>query len=60
MYFFDIKNDKAFKKVFESKKHVLIHFLNSVLERENGNKIRDVEAVHVEQVPIRMCVFLEY
>jgi len=44
MVFLDPKSDIAFKKLFSSSEHknVLISFLNSILAREEGEKIVDV------------------
>jgi predicted transposase/invertase (TIGR01784 family) len=49
--FCDPKNDRAFKKIFADKnhKHILINFLNSVLDLES--KIKDLEVVKSDQVP---------
>ena len=50
--FVDPKNDVAFKKVFaDSKhKHILIHFLNSVLDL--GSPIKEITIVKSDQVPV--------
>ncbi len=52
MRFVDPKNDVAFKKVFADKKHkhVLINFLNSVLDLPSN--IKDLTIVRTDQVPI--------
>jgi predicted transposase/invertase (TIGR01784 family) len=50
--FVDPKNDVAFKKVFaDSKhKHILIHFLNSVLDL--ASPIKEITIVKSDQVPV--------
>ena len=47
MTFLDPKTDIAFKKLFsnQSKKEILISFLNSVLERKDGEKIVDTTVI---------------
>lgn len=54
MHFADIKNDIAFRKIFgnDSKKEILISFLNAVLKLEGNHKIVWVEVVNPYQVPI--------
>lgn len=54
MQFADVKNDIAFRKIFgnESKKQILISFLNAVLGLEGGRKIADVQILNPYQVPI--------
>jgi len=50
--YLEITNDMAFKKVF-SHKDILIDFLNTVLMRSEGEKIKKVEFIPTEQVPDR-------
>ena len=40
--YLDPKNDIAFKKIFgtEKNKDVLLHFLNDILSKPNGSKIK--------------------
>jgi predicted transposase/invertase (TIGR01784 family) len=49
----DAKNDIAFKKLFGNSAHkeILISFLNSVLEREEGTKIVDVTYIEPVNLP---------
>jgi predicted transposase/invertase (TIGR01784 family) len=53
MKFVDIKNDIAFRKIFgnESRKEVLISFLNAVLLLENKKKIVSVDILTPYQLP---------
>ena len=53
MKFADIKNDVAFRKIFENenRKEVLISFLNAVLLLEKDNKIVDVKVLTPYQLP---------
>ncbi len=53
MKFVDVKNDVAFRKIFgsETRKEVLISFLNAVLLLQNGNKVVDVEILNPYQLP---------
>ena len=53
MQFLDIKTDYAFKKVFgsEHSKHILISFLNSIIEFENNQKIKDLDILDPYNVP---------
>ncbi len=53
MKFVDIKNDIAFRKIFgnESRKEVLISFLNAVLLFQNDKKIVTVEILIPYQLP---------
>jgi predicted transposase/invertase (TIGR01784 family) len=53
MKFADPKNDIAFKKIFgdENKKEVLISFLNSILDFNDGKAIAEVEIANPYQVP---------
>jgi predicted transposase/invertase (TIGR01784 family) len=54
MQFLDIKTDYAFKKVFGSNgsKKILKSFLNSVIEFENGYKIKSLEILDPYNIPI--------
>jgi predicted transposase/invertase (TIGR01784 family) len=54
MQFADIKNDIAFRKIFgnETKKEILISFLNAVLKFEGNKQITWVEILNPYQVPI--------
>jgi predicted transposase/invertase (TIGR01784 family) len=54
MKFLDVKTDFAFKKVFGSSdsKDILISFLNSVIEFENKQKIKDLTIVDPYSVPL--------
>jgi predicted transposase/invertase (TIGR01784 family) len=54
MQFADIKNDIAFRKIFgnETKKEILISFLNAVLKLEGNKKITWVEILNPYQLPI--------
>jgi predicted transposase/invertase (TIGR01784 family) len=54
MQFADIKNDIAFRKIFgnETKKEILISFLNAVLKLEGKRQITWVEILNPYQVPI--------
>lgn len=49
MIFLDPKNDVAFKKLF-SNKNVLIHFLNSVLSKEEKDPVVDA-VIHILEEP---------
>ncbi|MCF7800105.1 Rpn family recombination-promoting nuclease/putative transposase [Candidatus Babeliales bacterium] len=53
MMFLDPKSDIAFKKLFgnNQKKNILISFLNSVLERKDGEKIVSVEILDPNNYP---------
>ncbi len=53
MQFADIKNDIAFRKIFgnETKKEILIAFLNAVLKFE-GNK----QITHSPQILLYICI----
>ena len=53
MKFADPKNDLAFKKIFgdENHKHILISFLNSVLDFKSNQTIVDVSLANPYQVP---------
>ncbi len=54
MQFADVKNDIAFRKIFgnESKKEILISFLNAVLKLEGKKKIAWVQILNPYQIPI--------
>ncbi|MDW8295850.1 MAG: PD-(D/E)XK nuclease family transposase, partial [Raineya sp.] len=54
MKFVDVKNDIAFRKIFgnESKKEILISFLNAVLGLQGSKRIADVRILNPYQVPI--------
>ena len=54
MNFLDVKTDYAFKKVFGSdkSKHVLISFLNSMIDFEDGAKVQDLTIVNPYQAPL--------
>lgn len=54
MKFLDVKTDFAFKKVFGSSdsKDILISFLNSVIEFENRQKIKDLVIVDPYSIPL--------
>ncbi len=54
MQFADIKNDIAFRKIFgnETKKEILISFLNAVLKLEGAKQIMWVEILNPYQLPI--------
>lgn len=54
MKFLDVKTDFAFKKVFGSSdsKDILISFLNSVIEFENQQKIKDLTIVDLYSIPL--------
>ena len=54
MQFADIKNDIAFRKIFgnETKKEILLSFLNAVLKLEGNKKITWVEILNPYQLPI--------
>lgn len=56
MQFADIKNDIAFRKIFrnETKKEILISFLNAVLKLEGNKQITWVEILNPYQLPIVM------
>ena len=45
MKFVDVKNDIAFRKIFgnQNKKVILLSFLNAILNRDENNKIVEVE-----------------
>jgi predicted transposase/invertase (TIGR01784 family) len=53
MHFADPKNDLAFKKIFADQKHknILISFLNSVLDFQDGYLIADVTLANSYQIP---------
>ncbi len=53
MRFADPKNDMAFKKIFgdETKKEILISFLNSVLDFKDDQAIAQVSLANPYQVP---------
>jgi predicted transposase/invertase (TIGR01784 family) len=52
--FLDIKTDYAFKKVFgsEESKNILLSFLNSLIEFEDGSIIEDLTIVDPYQIPL--------
>ena len=54
MTFLDIKTDYAFKKVFgsETSKEILISFLNSIIEFNNNQKIKDLTILDPYNIPI--------
>ena len=54
MTFLDIKTDYAFKKVFgsEHSKEILISFLNSIIEFNNNQKIKDLTILDPYNIPI--------
>jgi predicted transposase/invertase (TIGR01784 family) len=54
MQFLDVKTDYAFKKVFGSdgSKNILKSFLNSVIEFENNQKIKDLEILDPYNIPV--------
>ncbi len=54
MQFADVKNDIAFRKIFgnETKKEILISFLNAVLKLEESKRINWVEILNPYQIPI--------
>ncbi len=54
MTFLDIKTDYAFKKVFgsEESKEILISFLNSIIEFNNNQKIKDLTILDPYNIPI--------
>ena len=54
MDFLDVKTDYAFKKVFASdkSKHVLISFLNSMIDFEDDAKVKDLTIVNPYQMPM--------
>ena len=54
MQFADVKNDIAFRKIFgnETKKEILISFLNAVLTLEGTQQISWVEILNPYQLPI--------
>jgi predicted transposase/invertase (TIGR01784 family) len=54
MEFLDVKTDYAFKKVFgsEESKDILKSFLNSVIEFENNQKIKDLDILDPYNIPI--------
>ncbi len=54
MQFADIKNDIAFRKIFgnNTKKEILISFLNAVLKLEKTRQIMWVEILNPYQIPI--------
>lgn len=54
MKFVDIKNDIAFRKIFdnENKKIILISFLNAVMKLEGRDAIAEVEILNPYQLPI--------
>jgi predicted transposase/invertase (TIGR01784 family) len=54
MQFVDIKNDIAFRKIFENekKKVILISFLNAIMQLEGENKIADITIANPYQLPI--------
>ncbi len=54
MKFVDVKNDIAFRKIFgnESKKIILISFLNAVMKLKDKDAIEDVEILNPYQLPI--------
>src|ERR1700722_19045095 len=51
--FLDPKNDFAFKRIFgtERNKDILVHFLNDMLEFSEGEKIKDVSFLKLNQDP---------
>ena len=53
MQFADVKNDIAFRKIFgnETKKEILISFLNAVLTLDDEKRITDVEILNPYQLP---------
>ena len=53
MHFADIKNDIAFRKIFgnDTKKEIIISFLNAVLTRSGSTTITDVEILDPYQLP---------
>ncbi len=53
MQFADVKNDIAFRKIFgnETKKEILISFLNAVLKLEDTQKISWIEILNPYQLP---------
>ncbi|MEA3314613.1 MAG: Rpn family recombination-promoting nuclease/putative transposase, partial [Campylobacterota bacterium] len=53
MKFADPKNDIAFKKIFgdESKKEILISFLNAILDFKDDERIEDITILNPYQVP---------
>ena len=53
MKFLDVRTDFAFKKVFGStdSKERLISFLNSIVYRDSGNKITDLDIVDPYNIP---------
>ncbi|MFK5975561.1 MAG: Rpn family recombination-promoting nuclease/putative transposase [Sulfurovum sp.] len=54
MNFLDVKTDYAFKKVFgsEESKEILISFLNSIIEFNNDQKIKDLTILDPYNIPI--------
>jgi predicted transposase/invertase (TIGR01784 family) len=54
MEFVDVKNDIAFRKIFgnESKKVILISFLNAIMELDGSEKIKDITILNPFQLPI--------
>jgi predicted transposase/invertase (TIGR01784 family) len=54
MQFVDVTNDIAFRKIFgnESKKIILISFLNAILKLEGQDQIAEVEILNPYQLPI--------
>ncbi|EIJ36554.1 hypothetical protein Thini_4057 [Thiothrix nivea DSM 5205] len=53
MRFLDVKTDFAFKKVFgsEQSKHILISFLNALLDYQGGDTITDLTIIDPYQAP---------
>ncbi len=54
MTFVDVTNDIAFRKIFgtESKKNILVSFLNAILKLEGEDRIAEVEILNPYQLPI--------
>jgi predicted transposase/invertase (TIGR01784 family) len=54
MTFVDVTNDIAFRKIFgnESKKIILISFLNAILKLQGNDRIVEVEILNPYQLPI--------
>ena len=52
--FLDPKNDVAFRQIFgiEAHKHILIHFINDVLELEGNSQIEEVTFISPIQNPV--------
>ena len=49
--YLDATNDVAFKKLFSNKDR-LINLLNSILKLSEGNRIRELEYIPQEQMPL--------